>query len=117
MDKKIYLVILLLIGLLFILRPEGSTFSNVTEGDGGDTTFIFYAPWCGHCKRSMPEFEKAADSSDSVELVNSDENPDAVSKYGIQGFPTIIKVKSSGEIKKYSGERTADDILAFANNG
>jgi len=76
-----------------------------------ETVLIFYAPWCGYCKAAMKEFEKASQTSNGkVILVNGDENPDLVNKYGVNGFPTIMK---GAEV--YKGGRTEKEILEFAN--
>ena len=80
-----------------------------------DSVLIFYAPWCGHCKKNMNEFVKAVDQSNGkVILIDSTEgsNKDIVDNYKVRGFPTIMK--ASGEV--YDGDRKADDILEFANN-
>jgi len=74
------------------------------------TVLIFYAPWCGHCKNSMDDFNKACNKNDKIRLINSDEKPDLVEKHGVKGFPTIMK--KNGET--YSGDRSADSILEFA---
>jgi thiol-disulfide isomerase/thioredoxin len=74
------------------------------------TILIFYAPWCGHCKKSMKEFMKAS-KSPLVELVDAD-NQVLIEKYSVSGFPTILR-KSDGKV--YKGPRMADDIVEFAS--
>jgi len=82
------------------------------ENINSDSTLIFHATWCGHCKKSMNEFKKAvAQGKGKIMLIDSDEYPELVKKYNVRGFPTIMK--ANGET--YTGPRTASDILAFAN--
>ncbi|KAH6820115.1 thioredoxin family protein [Perilla frutescens var. hirtella] len=82
----------------------------------------FYAPWCGHCKKLAPEYEKLGASfkkSKSVLIgkVDCDEHKGVCSKYGVSGYPTIQWFpKGSLEPKKYEGARTAEALAEFANN-
>lgn len=82
----------------------------------------FYAPWCGHCKKLAPEFEKLGASfkkakSVLIGKVDCDEQKDLCSKYGVQGYPTIKWFpKGSLEPKKYEGARTAEALAEFVNS-
>lgn len=82
----------------------------------------FYAPWCGHCKKLAPEFEKLGASfkkakSVLIGKVDCDEQKDLCSKYGVQGYPTIKWFpKGSLEPKKYEGARTAEALSEFVNS-
>lgn len=52
----------------------------------------FYAPWCGHCKKLTPEWEKAAKGLKGfVKLgaVDMTTDGDAGRPYDIKGYPTI----------------------------
>ena len=73
----------------------------------GKQLVLFYAPWCPHCKTMMADWDKfAADNKSSVKAikVNSDEQPDLVKEYSVQGFPTILLLDASGKnIATYEG--------------
>lgn len=76
----------------------------------------FFAPWCGHCKRLAPDYEKAATKlKDIVALVKVDctANTETCKKYGVSGYPTL-KIFRGGELSNdYDGPRTADGIVSF----
>ena len=83
----------------------------------GKQLVLFYAPWCPHCKTMMADWDKfAAENKSSVKAikVNSDEQPDLVKEYSVQGFPTILLLDASGKnIATYEGERTAKGFADF----
>ena len=53
----------------------------------------FWAPWCGPCKMVEPMLDKIAKENPGkviIAKVNTDENPQWMMKYGVQGIPTML---------------------------
>jgi thioredoxin 1 len=56
----------------------------------------FWAEWCGPCKMIAPALEEIATAMGSkvkIVKINIDENPQAPSKYGVRGIPTLMLFK------------------------
>lgn len=111
---KNYIHILLLVAIIFIIcKCKSSSFTSVSSSEEEESiVYIIYAPWCGHCKKSMGEFKKASEN-DNIILVNSEDqsSKEIMNKFDVNGFPTIVR--SDGT--KYTGQRIADEIIDFAN--
>ncbi|KAI6241659.1 putative protein disulfide-isomerase A4 [Aphelenchoides fujianensis] len=100
------------------------TSENLDEfiGDKPLMLIAFTAPWCGHCKRLAPEYEKAAKKLKVCALhvlhniplakVDATVEKSAADKYGVSGYPTI-KILRYGRRFDYNGPRDADGIVKF----
>lgn len=78
----------------------------------------FYAPWCGHCKKLLPEYEKAASELKgkvSLAKVDATEEKDLASKYNVKGFPTMVWFEDAKETE-YDGGRTSETIVEWVKS-
>lgn len=83
---------------------------------------MYFAEWCGHCKRAMPHFDKLIESPPKgIKVLKIDsedkQNADLIKSQDIKGFPTIrYYPKGLGsDYKEYDGERTHAGFMSFFN--
>jgi protein disulfide isomerase family A protein 3 len=97
------------------------TDANFESGmaDYGIALVKFYAPWCGHCKKLAPEFDRAssilAADDPPVALVKVDCTAETkvCGKYGVSGYPTLKIFRNGEQTEDYNGPRDADGIVKY----
>ena len=98
-----------------VIEASGAELEQYMQGGG--TLVAFYAPWCGPCRQMVPHMKKAASllkaKGITVAAINSDANPGLAQKMGIRGFPSV-KWVAAGGTADYKGDRTAMDIVSWA---
>jgi len=122
--------LLLLVGVLLLLvviyryfLKEGFESKSGELEDqiaDGKKVVLFYADWCGHCKKLKPDWDDAAKEMNKDEIVmikvncgeGTKEDKAIMEKYDIDGYPTII-IFEDGTPSKYEGKRSKEDLLSL----
>ncbi|MDJ0734465.1 MAG: thioredoxin [Nostocaceae cyanobacterium] len=66
----------------------------------------FWAPWCGPCRMVAPVVDEIAQQYEGqikVVKVNTDDNPNVASKYGIRSIPTLMIFKDGQKVDMVVG--------------
>jgi thioredoxin 1 len=66
----------------------------------------FWAPWCGPCKMVAPTLDKLAKEYAGqliIAKVNTDENPQWATQFGVQGIPTMLFVAGGKIVHRQVG--------------
>eukprot|EP01068_Selenidium_serpulae_P003322 Selendium_serpulae@DN2999_c0_g1_i1.p1 len=80
----------------------------------------FYAPWCGHCKAMVGDWETTAkELKGKVKVGNVDATVETMiaKRFGVQGFPTLILFpagpKKDSLVNLYDGPRRSGDLVNY----
>ena len=97
----------------------GKTLKDEVFTSDKDVLFEVYAPWCGHCKKLAPEFDKLAqkvrkeglDDILTIAKMDGTTNDSPVDSISWEGFPTLFYVKAgTNEAVPFNGGRDAKSI-------
>ena len=107
-------------------RPMGSSGtspSGPSPSGGSEVNLVLiYAPWCGHSKRMLPDYERV-ESEFNGKTINgktinimkyTDEDKGKVKEYGVKGFPSLFLEKDGN--RESFPHRSYDKISEFLNS-
>ena len=66
----------------------------------------FWAPWCGPCRMVAPVVDELAEEYDGKVTflkMNTDENPEVATKFGIRSIPTLLVFKGGEKVGQIIG--------------
>jgi thioredoxin 1 len=66
----------------------------------------FWAPWCGPCRMVAPVVDEIAEQyNEQIKVVklNTDENPNTATQYGIRSIPTLMIFKGGQRVDMVVG--------------
>lgn len=85
------------------------------NGDCKKNYVVFFtAPWCKPCRIMYPRIEKLRKEGYIVYAFDDQKFPNAISKFEVENFPTLVVMENGQEIKRFVGVTDPDTIKEVA---
>ena len=116
----IAILIIIIVRYLLHLIIYSNYLSSYLEHFGNPKELVyFHMNGCGHCKKFMPVWDEFAEKYNGdlklKKLEREEAGDDMLSKYQVQGFPTILLLDGEGNKKEFQGDRTVSGLESFIN--
>jgi len=101
-----------------VISLTDSNWKSVVMDSNKNVFIKFFAPWCGHCKRLAPDWDKLGeeftdDDGITIAEVDCTQEKKLCEDHGINGYPALKSFWKS-QSEEYSGGRTYDDLKTYA---
>jgi putative thioredoxin len=102
----------------FIADVTLATFESAVVARSRDVPVLvdFWAAWCGPCQMLMPVLARLADEYRGrfvLAKVNSDEQPELASRYGVRSLPTVKVFRHGQVVDEFLGVQPENAIRAL----
>jgi thioredoxin 2 len=101
-------------------RIDGTILDRIVADAQVPVLIDFYADWCGPCRIMAPVLDELAHDRAGQILVcklDTDASPDAATRFGIRGIPTVIAFSGGREIGRQVGAVPRAGLEALLESG
>lgn len=106
-----------------LMNPNREYIPEEASVDNYATLYMFYASWCPHSKKAMPEWKrfkrrmqadvKRHNALSFEEVDGDDEGSASVRKsFGIEAFP-LVRMEANGKVYVFEGKITESNLVSF----
>ena len=128
-ENNLVLAFVLLMGIVYYLCSQTTLFSkseqvNVDQNHKGSINLVLvYAPWCGHSKKMIPDYDRVIDDYHggtmngyklNILKYDSDVDKEEVKKRGVKSFPSLF-IERDGNSESFP-HRTYEKIVNGLEN-
>ncbi len=116
------LAVAIVVGLILYSKYSVQGFQNPSP-PSVPTFTMFYADWCGHCKKAKPGFVEfmangevqVGDKKVKIDMIEADSGNEKLNRMQVPGYPTFMLELPSGKVVEYKGKRDVPGYLEFLN--